>query len=144
MGVGEARPRDATFVDERVQVTLRNSCPAPLPSLRNDAELLVIELSEGTRVPWHMDDYLLPFERRIQVGNDPHLPGAALWKHQGVWRRTVFSARTERALLELLGRRRVELWCRRARSPGTRRGDRDNPACQPVKPKIRQRARGRA
>jgi hypothetical protein len=144
MRVRKARAGRLSFVDESVQVALRHCGAPPLPGLRNEIELLVDEFADRTRVPWHMNRHLLAVECRVQIGNDAYLPGPALGKHEGVRRRTVLAAGAERALLELLGRQRVKLWCRRARTSRTRRGDRDAPARQRVKPKIGQRARGRA
>jgi hypothetical protein len=143
MGMGETRAGRPTFVDERVQVALGLCGAAPLPGLRDEIEFLATEFAHGTSVPWDMNRYFLAVECRVQVGNDPHLPGPGLWKYEGVRWCAILAAGAERALLEFLGRRRLELWCSRARTFRTRRGDRDAPARQRVNPKIGQQFPGR-
>jgi hypothetical protein len=58
-----------------------------------------------------VDHDLLSLERRVEVRDDPYLPGIA--DPEGLRRRPVLAAGVERAAFQLLVRRRLEL-----RQPG--------------------------
>jgi hypothetical protein len=73
-----------------------------------------------------MHDDLLPRERRIEVRHDANPPRIA--DEQRLGRRAVLAAPAERALRELLLRRRIELGLRRSRTLRPRRSDGDAPA----------------
>jgi hypothetical protein len=77
-----------------------------------------------------MDDDLLALERGVEVRHDAHAPRLA--DPQRLGRRAILATRAERALLELLFRRRVELGLRGARPLRARRRDRDTPAGQRI------------
>ena len=77
-----------------------------------------------------MHDDLLPLESGIEVRNDTHLPRLA--DPQRLWRCPVLAAGAERALLELLRGRRLELRARGARALRACRRNRDAPSRQRV------------
>ena len=103
----EARSGLATFVDERMHVTSVRG-RAPLPSLGDELGLVVLELGQCADVPAAVHDDFLPFERRVEIGDDSHAPVALLGKHEGLGRGHLLVAGAERTRLELLGSRLIE------------------------------------
>jgi hypothetical protein len=102
--VGEAAARRLSLVHDRVQVA-GGLCLAPSPpGLRDERQLLVVEVGDRSSVLGRVDDDLLPLERRVEVGHDAYAPRVA--DRERLRRRAVLASRAERAALELrLGRR---------------------------------------
>jgi hypothetical protein len=78
MRVREARAAHAALVDERVQVPALDVVCAPAPRLRDERDLLVVELGERARVPRAVDDDLVPGEGGIEIRDDADAPARAV------------------------------------------------------------------
>src|SRR5919197_1599453 len=103
----------AALVDEGVDVARVRRRPQP-PCLGDEVELLVLELCDRPDVALAVDDDLLAFECRVEVGHDAHAPLAVLGEDERLRRRHVFVPGAERARLELRLGWRLELRPRRA------------------------------
>jgi hypothetical protein len=75
--MGEARTRFAALVHQRKDVT-RLVKGTTLPGFGDELELVRAGLRDRADVAWAVYDHLLPFESRIEVRHDAHLPYAVL------------------------------------------------------------------
>src|SRR6266516_4725587 len=75
--MGQAGAGGPPLVDGRVDVgepLAAGLLDASVPRLRDRLELRRVQLAEGANVLWTVHDNLLPLERGVEVGDDPHLP----------------------------------------------------------------------
>ena len=109
----EAPACDLAFVDEGVQVAGGLGVAPPSPRLRDERDLFVVELGERAHVLRRVHDDLLPLERGVQVRDDADPP--RLSDRERLRRCAVFPTGVERARVQLLPRRRLEVRPARAR-----------------------------
>jgi hypothetical protein len=102
-----------------------------LPRFRDEIHLTGLELREAASVARHVHDDFLAREGRIQVGDDTNQPAGRVRltvigaDRERLGRRAVLAAFTERARVELLVARGLELRPLGAGSFGTARSDDD-------------------
>ena len=128
--VGEASARGLALVDDRVQVAGGLGLAPPSPRLRDERDLLVVELGERAHVLGRVHDDLLPLERGVQVRDDANPPGLA--DRERLRRCAVLAAGVERARVELLLRRRLHVGPARAGPLRPARRDHDLPTRERV------------
>jgi hypothetical protein len=113
-----------------VQVAARFGGATPLPRFCDEIEPLVGEVRDRASVLRRVDDDLLPLERGVEVRDDADAPRVAERQRLG-WR-AVLVSRVERAGLQLLGGRRLELGPARAGPLRAAGRDDDEPARERV------------
>jgi hypothetical protein len=130
---GSCKP---TLVDEGEQCAVGFVGAPPLPGLRYEADVLVVEIGEGTDVLRAVDHHLLPSKRRVEVGDDPDAP--RLSEPECLRRRPVLASATERTALQLVLGRGLELRQPRTGAAAAAGGEDDSPSRQGVDAKVGQ------
>src|SRR5207302_11207908 len=96
----QARSGVSSLVYERVHVA-RMRVRAPPPRLRDEVELLALELRDRAHVPTAVHHDFVPLQSRIEVGDDPDTPLAPLRQDERLRGRHVLVAGAERTRVEL-------------------------------------------
>jgi hypothetical protein len=135
VAVREARARLAALVQQRVDVTepgVARGARAFAPGDGDAANLVPVELREGTNVARCRDDDLVVLEDGVEVRDDADRPArrvrgaASRADREGLRRCSLLTALAERAGQQLVLGRQVEIGTRRgAGSPGSVRCDDD-------------------